>query len=101
MEQKIILVIEDDEQWFNRMKGDLKYFLAKANKKAKIIHAETQEEAWDLFKKHNPNIIIMDICVPGSEVSIQRLTKRIVKDGYSNPIITVSSSSRFNYFLLK
>ena len=98
---KIILVVEDDEQWFKRMKNDLKYMLEEADKQAEIVYAETQEEAWTLFKKYDPDVVIMDACVPGTTINTQKLVERIIEGGYANPIITASSSSIFNRQLLE
>ena len=85
MEDKTILVIEDDMLNLKLLKVWLQ------TKSYAVLEAETAEAGIQLARKHKPDLILMDIQLPGMD-GIEA-TKQILNhsDLKNTPIIAVSS----------
>ncbi|QKG79945.1 response regulator [Tenuifilum thalassicum] len=80
---KTILIVEDDK--FNSL--IIKNFLSKT--KAKLITAFNGEQAVELAREHKPDIILMDIKLPG--ISGHEATRKI-KEFLPNAIIIAQTA---------
>jgi CheY-like chemotaxis protein len=80
---KTILIVEDDK--FNSL--IIKNFLSKT--KAKLITAFSGEQAVELAREHKPDIILMDIKLPG--ISGHEATRKI-KEFLPNAIIIAQTA---------
>jgi CheY-like chemotaxis protein len=80
---KTILIVEDDK--FNSI--IIQNFLSKT--KAKLIAAYSGEQAVELALEHNPDIILMDIKLPG--ISGHEATRKI-KELLPNAIIIAQTA---------
>lgn len=80
---KTILVVEDDK--FTSI--IIQNFLAKTN--AKVITAFTGEQAIEVAQAHNPDIILMDLKLPG--ISGHEATRKI-KEFLPNSIIIAQTA---------
>ena len=85
MSDKIVMVVEDNEKNRKLMRVVLK------SKGYNVIEATTGEEAIDTLKKQKPDIILMDIQLPG--IDGITLVKQIKADANTNdiPIIAVTA----------
>jgi len=85
MTDKNVMVVEDNEKNRKLMRVVLK------SKGYNVIEAATGEEAINTLKKHKPDIILMDIQLPG--IDGITLVKQIKADANTNdiPIIAVTA----------
>jgi DNA-binding response OmpR family regulator len=84
-----LLVIDDDASIRNTIKELLKDH-------ANIITGENSEEALDLIKTHNPDLILLDDMLPGKMSGLQILEEIKSKDIKSPPIIMLTASNQTN-----
>ena len=89
-----ILIVDDFKQWQNSWKRRL-------GDKVEILSAFTIPEADALFSA-NPdiNLIVMDACVPGDELTTPPLVRKF-RETFKGPMIAVSSDEEYRKELMR
>lgn len=81
-----ILIIEDDPKWYNRFQIILK------NMGYEVDVAENHEEANDLLKRSNYDLVLLDVCLEGDEITVddQLFWKSLKKEHPNMPVVMVT-----------
>ncbi len=91
LSKSTILLAEDEESIRESFKRILLLYVSK------VYEASNGEEAFDLYKKHNPDILITDIKMP--KLNGLELIKKIRKTDNETPIIVTSAYTDQNLLL--
>ena len=83
--QKKVLIVEDNEI---NMKVT-EHIVKTIDIKAKIFKAETGKSALELFRKHDPDIVLLDLRLP--DIDGHQVTKRIRQTNQKTPIIAITA----------
>ncbi len=83
---KKVLIVDDDPFWH-------RIYILYLKNKVEIISAYSVEEATEKFRE-NPDIsaVVMDACVPGSQVNTEPLVREMRKT-FKGPMLATSSES--------
>jgi len=84
---KKVLIVEDNPVNMNYAKTAISMF----SKDIQIIQAKDGNEAYILFRKHNPDLILMDIVMPG--VDGYQATEQIRQHNDQVPIIAMTAKA--------
>jgi len=90
-EHLTILYAEDEESLRHSVAQTLELFFDK------VIQASNGEEALELFFEHNPDVLLLDICMP--KCNGLELLKKIRASHKRVPVIIMSAYAEQNYFL--
>lgn len=90
-EDMTILYVEDEESLRKRVSLSLELLFHK------VIEAPDGEEALNLFHEHNPDVLLLDICIP--KINGLALLEEIRKSKRRIPTIVMSAYSDQEYLL--
>ena len=89
---KKILVVEDYED----IRSFLKYLLEELG--YQVCEARDGIEAFDIFKQNHPDLILMDISLPGVDgITATKAIRELEVDGENTPIIAVTAFGQLYY----
>lgn len=86
------ILIADDEYFARKA---VMQMAADWNPEAELLEAEDGTEALELIKRHNPNIILTDIRMPGMDG--MELSKYVYDNQISSAVIIISGFDDFHY----
>ncbi|AFL68655.1 response regulator transcription factor [Sulfurospirillum barnesii] len=90
-EHLTILYAEDEENIRKTVSSSLKFLFHK------VIEAKDGEEALELFYEYNPDVLLLDICMP--KCNGLELLKQIRESNKRVPVIIMSAYSEQDYLL--
>ncbi len=86
-QQKVVLSLEDNPDIISLIR------LVLRQAPAQVLHAQNADEAWQLMEKHLPDLILLDMMLPGTS-GLDFLTKLRGQPRYKEvPVIVVSIRS--------
>ncbi|MDD5613604.1 MAG: response regulator [Candidatus Omnitrophica bacterium] len=86
-----ILMVDDDGEFLEASKMVLE------NKGYKVVITQDPQQAFDLVKKENPDLILLDVMMVQADDGIA-LAQRLRKDGIDKPIVMLSAVGKVTGF---